>query len=277
MKAYIYIIRLFVVAGALLVTSCFDDPGTDTVWGGESFIELDRAGQASPVVSKVFDRLNDGTTFPLDVQVNVMGLPQSTAVNVTFEIDPASTAVAGVHYNKLTSGNTLTIPAGASLANIAFEVLSDNINTGEVWTLIIKITGGDLPLSNYVMATWQLRITCPFPGRSFFTGSYMADEPGYDIYPATLTTDATNPNGIRTNNFWDFGGNLLYVLDAATNKVTIPTQTIQMGGEGWIISQGAAGDGTFDPCTGTMVIPYKVVRVSDGGTYDNNTHTYTKN
>ena len=270
--------KLTILIATITLAACFDDPGTDITWGNKAYFELDRAGQASPVVSKTYNRLNDGTKADLDVQVNIMGKAQKEDVSVTFEIDPASTAIAGVHYNKLTAGNTLTIPAGENVANIEFEVMPDNINTGETWTLIVKLVDGDLPIAtDYDSAKWNLRITCNFPGRAAFTGSYSVNEPGYGSYGATLTADGTNANGVRTDNFWDFGGDVLYVLDPATNKVTVPTQTITMGGEGWVISKGGAGDGTYDPCTKKMTIPYKVVRVSNGLTYDDNTHTYTKN
>jgi hypothetical protein len=96
----------------------------------------------------------------LNVQVNIMGRPQSTATNITFEIGTTSTAVAGVHYNKLTAGNSITIPAGSNTANIQFEILDDGIEPNEVWDLVVTINGGDLPLSQYVSATFKLQVSC---------------------------------------------------------------------------------------------------------------------
>jgi hypothetical protein len=155
--------KITILFVAIFMASCFDDPGTEIVWGDKAYLELDRAGQAgsAPSVPLTVTRVNDGNAVPLNVKVNLMGRPQSEDVSVTFEIDATSTAVAGVHYNKLTAGNTITIPAGENVANIEFEILDENINPGELWKLKINVTGGDLPLSNYVSATWNIQVACP--------------------------------------------------------------------------------------------------------------------
>jgi hypothetical protein len=90
-----------------------------------------------------------------------MGRPRDTDTNVTFEIESTSTAIEGVHYTKVTPGTSITIPAGQNIANIQFTVIADAIPTGSAnqVSMIINLTGGDVPLSKYVRATFNLRTT----------------------------------------------------------------------------------------------------------------------
>jgi hypothetical protein len=154
-------INLLFVCSAIMLSSCFDDPGTEIVWGNDAFLELDRAGQPNPTSTSSFQRLNNGTTYPLNVQVNLMGRPRTSDTNVTFEIETGGTAVEGVHYTRVTSANSVTIPAGQNVANIQFTVIADAIPTGAAnqVSIIINLTGGDLPLSKYVRATYNMRTT----------------------------------------------------------------------------------------------------------------------
>jgi hypothetical protein len=153
------IVKIAIVIFSISLSACFDDPGTDIVWGDQAYIELDRAGQPNPTVNRTFN-IADGDVQRYNVQVNIMGRPQPDDVSVTFEIEAGSTAVEGVHYNKITSGNTVVIPAGSNIANIEFDVLVSNIPTGTpapMFSVIVNVTGGDLPLSKYVRATFNLR------------------------------------------------------------------------------------------------------------------------
>lgn len=166
-----------------VVSACYDDPGTDILPWDQAYLELDRAGQGNPTVSSSFLRLNNGTKYPLNVQVNVMGRPRDVATTVNFTIEAASLAVPGVHYNKITSGNSVTIPAGSNSANIQFEVLADNINAGESWSLIINVASPDLPSSQYVRATWNLSVLCPsdYAGTYSFVSTNFVTGPGGNL------------------------------------------------------------------------------------------------
>lgn len=191
-------IKIFVLLATVSLVSCFDDPGTDIVWGDEAFLEIDRAGQPNPTVNILNERKNDGTTYPFSVQINLMGRPQSKDISVNFEIDAASTAIEGVHFTKQSAGNSITIPAGSNTVNLNFTQLADNIESGEKLNLILKLTGGDLPLSKYVRVTYALAITCP----SNLAGDYDAHtdwiddygDAGSNDYPVTLALVAGQTN-----------------------------------------------------------------------------------
>lgn len=151
---------LFVLLSAFILTACFDDPGTEIVWGKDAYLELDRAGQPNPTINQVVTRVNDGEGVAFNVQVNIMGRPQKEDVTVDFTV--TGTAIDGVHYDRITTANSITIPAGSNTANIEFEILDDNLDpTDPVSTIIVTITGGDLPLSNYLAATFRLVVACP--------------------------------------------------------------------------------------------------------------------
>jgi hypothetical protein len=202
--------KLFIVLAAILLVSCFDDPGTDIVWGDKAYIELDRAGQPSPTINTIVNRSTDGNAIPFNVQVNLMGRPQNEDVSVTFEIGATSTAVAGVHYNKLTPGTTVTIPAGENVANIEFEILDDNINPGEVWPLVVTITGGDLPLSSYLSATFRLQVTCPsdLGGTYSYSMTNIVGGVGYTTCASPQTGTGTlteGANGVYSGTDFTFG------------------------------------------------------------------------
>lgn len=266
--------RILVLLSFFALVSCFDEPGTEIVWGDQAYLELDRAGQPNPTVNTTFNRLNNGTTFPLNIQFNIMGRKQSGDVNVTYEIEATSTAIQGVHYTK-PAGNTITIPAGELTANLTLTVNPDVINPGQTFSVIVRITGGDLPLSNYVRATFNLRTVCPF-ARANFVRTYNCTEPGYGTYPVIVSADPADPDVIITNNFWDFGGAVRYrfVTTAGVTTLTLPTQNVVMGGVTYTVSQN--GTTTFNACGDQMVIPYRVVRTSDGALQDTNIHTYNR-
>ncbi|MDH5598205.1 MAG: hypothetical protein OEY34_03720, partial [Cyclobacteriaceae bacterium] len=139
-------------------------------------------------------------------------------------------------------------------------------------TLKIKLTGGDLPFSNYIEVEYQLQGECPFDINTF-VGNYSCVEPGYGTY-GVVSTDysATVPNSIVVDNFWDWGGTPYYTFDPNSDVVTLPKQTISMGGQDWIVE----GSGTYDKCSGDFVVDYTVNQASTGDQWDSNTHTYTK-
>lgn len=194
-----------------LVSACYDDAGIDILPSGDSFLELDRAGQATPVVNSTFLRKNDGTTYPLNIQVNIMGKPRATATTVNFSLDATSTAVPGLHYNQISQGNSITIPAGQSTANIQFEVLADNIEAGEIWKIILSVSSPDIQSSQYVEATWNIQVSCPseLGGTYSFVATSITSGPGGGTCggttsgTGTFTESATN--GIYESSDFTFG------------------------------------------------------------------------
>lgn len=272
------IYKLFMFVGLLaIVAACFDDPGTSVLLDNVAVLEINEATTATGLdVSKSYSRVTDGKRIKDSIRVNLVGPQRGTPINVTFTIDPASTAVAGTHYALITNG-TVTIPANASFGFIYFEVIDDNINPGEIWKLKFNLTGNDANATisaKYGVFTRSIRTLCAF-SRANFLGTYNTNEPGYGNYDNTVTADPTDANTVVVNNFWDFGGTVKYVFNSSNNTVTVPTQDVVMGGTTYVVAAGATA-GTFDACTYSFVVPYTVRLKSTNALQDSNTHTYTK-
>ena len=260
---------------AAVMFSCFDDAGTDILLEG-SFVEIQEATTSGGLdLSKSYNRLNNGIATRDSIRVNLVGPQRGSAVSVNFQVDPASTAVAGVHYNMITTGTSVTIPANSSFGYIYFEILADNIEPGEVWKLSFTLTGtdaSDVKLSeNYKSFTRSIRILCPFV-RANFIGAYSCVEPGYGTYTVNSVAGATETS-ITIDNFWDFGGVVTYEFNPASTAVTLATQNVTMGGTVYVVSQN--GSATYDACEYSFVVPYRVA-TGAGATLDTNTHTFTK-
>ncbi len=272
------IYKLFMFVGLLaFVSACYDDPGTDILLNNVAVLEINEATTATGLdLSKSYNRITDGKRIKDSIRVNLVGPQRSTPINVTFAIDPASTAVAGTHYAMITTGS-VTIPANSSFGFIYFEVIDDNILPGEIWKLKFSLTGndGNATISSlYGVFTRSIRTLCAF-NRANFVGTYSTNEPGYGTYDNTSVADPTDANIIIVNNFWDFGGTVKYVFNPATNAVTVPTQDVVMGGTTYVVAAGATA-GTYDACTYSFVVPYTVRLKSTNALQDSNTHTYTK-
>jgi len=201
---------------ALLVVACFDEPGTDILFDdSHAYLEINEATTAGgSTIAKAYSRVNNGVGVRDSVRVNLAGAHRSTPVSVTFQIDPAGTAIAGTHYNMITTGTTVTIPPNSSYAYIYFEVLDDNIEPLTNWDLKFELTGGDLPVHpTYSILTRRIQTLCAF-ARTNFLGVYDTDEPGYHHYDVTFTEDPDDANTIVNDNFWDSGVSIKYVLNA---------------------------------------------------------------
>lgn len=150
------------LVGLLLLTGCFDDPGTDILWS-ETLVEIDQATTAAgSEVTNAYDQLDEGVATPEVVTFNLASAPLNEPVTITFEIGGA--AIPGVHYNMITPGNTVTIPAGENQVSIDYEILTYNISPEETIPLTFTITdvqGGNAELSNYVEYTNVIRTLCP--------------------------------------------------------------------------------------------------------------------
>lgn len=148
------------------MVSCMEESDFNKVWDGLE-VEFD-ASTLPNGVTQNFVRMNNAQTDQANLQINLVGAPQSTPVTVTIEADPASTAVKGVHYN-LTS-NTVTIPAGQVIAQLPVTVLTGNILPTETPNLVLNITSatGAKVSVNYKSLTFRIRVICP----SNLVGSY---------------------------------------------------------------------------------------------------------
>lgn len=210
---------------------------------------------------------SNNDTYTLEVVTT-----NSSMATVQISISDASTAIEGVHFAEF--NKTVTIGQGEYVASVAIAPIIDNLE--ETKTLVLEITNSAVPEGVKFNQTFTLELSrfCALDISQWVGVLFDCDEPGYKVYDASFTAGA-EPNTIVNTNFWDFGGTPVYTFDESASVdeaiVTLKEQTISMGGEDWVV----VGSGTYEQCSRTMIINYKVFRVSDGGQYDDNVHIYT--
>lgn len=149
---------LAVAVGAMTTTSCFDDPGNETRYGG-NMVEFN-AGNLPTGITSSFVRLSSTQSDVVKVQVNRVSTTSTAAITVNIDADPTSTAVAGVHYSL--DSKTVVINPGEFVVDFPVTVLTGNITPTETPNLVLKITsatGADVS-TNYNDLTIRIRVIC---------------------------------------------------------------------------------------------------------------------
>jgi hypothetical protein len=220
--------------------------------------------------------VNESATTETTIQVHFAGPKPTEAITIEFSVTGGA---AGTDFN-LIGSNSLTIPAGEYFASFKVSPINDDVASGnKVITFeITSVSNGISAGLGLVGKKYNYTIVdddCPFKV-SNFTGTLVAVEPGYSGSPYDVSSaeDPTNPNAIIIDNFWDYGGEVKYIFDPASNKVDLPTQDVVMGGDTYVVSSG--GQGLYEACNNKFVVPYKVTLKANGSVQDENTHTFTK-
>jgi len=146
------IIYSFLVASLILaLASC--EKNENKIFGGE-FLQFSGPTQDFP-----YDKINDGSGIPSEFIVNYAGPAKSSPIDYSFSIDPESKAIENLHYT--IDSATGTIPADEFSAQLPITILDDNINPGEILTLIITITSDDVDvLPSAATSTFNISVLC---------------------------------------------------------------------------------------------------------------------
>lgn len=244
------------VMAAFVLTSCYEDPGTETLIS-DAFVELDAASDPTQRESFSYLRENDAIPKSSGFLVNRVAPSASSDVNVTIGVDPASTAIEGLHYN-LTSPN-LVIPSGSWSAEVGIEILADNIEAEEELSLILKIVAADIDIASELdSANHLISISCPIPDGSFLgnyrieiidagvfgSGTYGPDGSVVDIMMGAGTFDRV----FAADYFEDTRFNRDFEFSLVCEAVKVPYQdhAVGCGGNDVNLSTGPpTTDGTF--------------------------------
>lgn len=281
MKRIILNFSVLFLSIALLNSCFFKDPGTEIKFGG-LLIEIEKAtspGDANTKDIRQYEQVVDGRFTRDSLKINLVGAHQNEDIVVNFEVAPTAdgsgtTAVAGIHYR--IPSQQITIPAGKSFGYLYFEINDDILPVDPAQFLGIRFnltsTSKGLLSENYKTHRVVVGGKCTFT-ISKFLGAYDCDEPGYAVYDVNFTS-GTSTNEIVNDNFWDAGASITYTLNPAAGSVSISPQNFFYGPtELRVVSTGSP---SIDPCTGRMVVPYRVTRVSNGAIVEENTHTFTR-
>jgi hypothetical protein len=158
MKSLIKIISF--TATLTFLSGCFDDPGSDEVFDGSiSYVELKSATPSSGSETFTYLRENVGAILDAGFEV-VLTAATSNGADISFEIDPSSTAVDGLHYNL--NGTSVVIDPGEFSAQLPITIMPDNIEAMEKWTIVVNITSASVDISDeYGSAEHTIQISCP--------------------------------------------------------------------------------------------------------------------
>lgn len=183
MKLQIIILNFFLLG----ILSC-DSPGTDILYE-DAFLELDAATNVTGEQTFTYTRIMDGQSIPSGFIVTLAAAQQSEAVTFNFDIDPSSTAEENIHYQ--VNGTSATIAANSSSVELPIDILDDNINGGESWTIIINISSSTIPVNpNYESGKHIIQVVCP----SSLGGTYISNTTGTSTNaccPNPITVDST--------------------------------------------------------------------------------------
>jgi len=147
--------QIFIAFLIFGIFSC-EAPGTDILFA-DRFLELDAATTVTGEQTFTYQKIEDGQGIPSGFMVNLAAVQQASPITVNFEIEANSTAEVGTHYR--VNGNTATIAANSSTAELPIEILDDNMKIGESWTIIIKISSNAVPVNpNYEMGTHVIEV-----------------------------------------------------------------------------------------------------------------------
>ena len=207
---------------------------------------------------------NEPFKIPIGV-TNVSNVDRTVQLTYT-----SNTAVQGQQYNAPTS---ITIPAGQTLDTLEIQGLfSGYPSSTRIDTLFIKISGGDIPASNY----WKgfrliMRKYCEVDINSFagdfdntleYSSSGAVSWGPYTTSVSNIVSTGATKATADISNLYDYGGTVNAQFDwtnPAAFKVTIPEQNtgalVSSGGVTyalWIKTNGTAS--TFSSCENTITV-----------------------
>ena len=200
-----------------------------------------------------------------------VGFTNGNATTVELVILESSTAIEGVHFESFSK--SVSIAAGEYTGSVRIVPIVSNLD--EAYVLDIGIANS--PVAEGVQFNQNFRLNlsrfCSLQIAEWAT-TFDCLEPGYGNYNVEFSL-GVDDNTIVADNFWDFGGNVVYTFSESSSPaeaiVTIEEQTVLMGGSEYIVE----GSGTYEQCSKQMVVDYTVILAADGSIQDENTHTFT--
>jgi hypothetical protein len=194
-----------------------------------------------------YDRINDGVGVPSTFFVSYAGAPTSSPVDFSFAIDPASTAIENLHYTL--DGTSASIPAGEFSGDLPITILDDNINPGEVLSLIVSFTGSSVEfLPSASETTYNISVLCESDLAT--TYSFTTADPWMGA-PTSGTGELTGGDGEYQFSDFSFGTWAeVYQIDPPSGNLTFTENCGIVGingqdnyGDTWSLSDVIASGG----------------------------------
>lgn len=157
----------------------------------------------------------------------------------------------------------------SSTSGYSTTIVTEKNSEDVTATLSVTETPADGPSLTLTMSITISRY-CDYDATTW-AGVYYCNEPGYGTYSIELAQDEDDENTFESDNFWDYSGTPYYVFDPESFDVTMPEQTIVMGGTEYTVS----GTGEYDQCENSFYVDYELYDDA-GDLVEENTHTFTK-
>lgn len=135
-----YLKYLFIFVIITSITACF--PDNDKAFDGPTVLEF------KPISRTVKSTAAAGSA---DALIQLVGPQLGAPLNLTFNVDPTSTAVSGRHYNLPASG-TVTLAANSSSVMLPISLVPGSVTSASGVRLIINLdqaAGGIQPNPNF--------------------------------------------------------------------------------------------------------------------------------
>lgn len=275
--------KIFIAAFvALTLSACNDDDrlANDDLKGDRI------AGFAQAIQSvSYFEDLGQVT---VNVPVTLLGLGNGEApsqpVEITYELDAAaSTAVEGVEYNFVDNTRKVTIPAGATFANIPLLVNTGDLNSSSATKVVINLTQAS---AGTVVLQSSKQVSVTFVGcLADLAGTYTAvtvnAATGSTFTQVNQTITETGINSFITTNTGTFSPgqapNQGFNFSVLCGEIDVPSQGLfngQYTNEVVGVPDSSGADGHVIDAN-SFSIKYKAN--GGGGVYTTWTTTYTRN
>ena len=267
--------RFLFVAGSLLFAASCTEKVNDELLEPPSFAEFG----TNTLSGKYFITSSASTSFRIPVGITNTGTSDRT---ITISYTSPTGAVPGTHY---TAPDNIVIPAGKALDTLVVKGLFAGYPVGRRDTLIIRITGGDVPANTYnntfnlVMQKYCDVSLAGLEGLydNTFEGTYG---PYTTEVHSLVSTGLTTASG-KIDNLYDIGiantTALFDWTDPAAFAVTIPAQPtgFTWGGLPLMIRGTPGSASTFSSCDNTITVRIDLYRVNGGVVeYYNDTRNY---
>jgi hypothetical protein len=200
---------IVLLALAVIGISCSDDSNLPDA----SFVDTPRVVGFLKTTQNVPFFEDEGVVlkeFPFDIMGTGDGSPYNEDVTLTYSVNTvATTAVAGVEYDWVSTGSSVVIPAGQSFGLLPLNINTGNFNPTAKTSLVLDITAVDQ--EGFVISSQNKQLTINFIGcLSEVQGLYTVVVTRGDGVTATYTNETVDLVDVnyfktRTTGTWAAG------------------------------------------------------------------------
>jgi hypothetical protein len=151
------VLGLFLLPTTACEDLLFDDPSH--TYDGPPVVEFAPVIPAGNYSRTITFSATEITNQTVNVRVNYIAKPSSTALTGEITREVSSTAVEGTHYRFTSGSGSYTIPAGGSFVDVPIEFIGAGLDPGESVTLVLELVpGADFGVSeNYKQFSFTVR------------------------------------------------------------------------------------------------------------------------